>query len=510
MAKIGKKSIIISIISLFSVLLSFLSSLVIAWIFGSGNNMDILFAATTIPLFIVSIISGSLGFAFIPVFTKYQNIEANNDVWIVANSFINLTVLVTIVASIFGFLFATNIIHITNPGFDNNQLKLTIHIYTILLPIVVLTTINELMSSIYYLHNKFYIPAFNKLISPIFTIAIVVILGDDIGVESIAYAMLTASLAQTIILAWYYIKNKEFKYLFIIDIKNSGVRSILKLMLPLLAGMIFYRAMPIYDRIFLSELPTGSISYITYAQKLLLSIPLIISSGIAVTMFPLMSEYFATDRKDEFKILVSKAIRILFFVSIPIMLFVAYYGESLIRLLFQHGDFTNIDTVFVYKAFAIYILGLPAIVSGTVVGQCYYASHDTITASMIGVVEIFCYILLSYLLVPHIGYLALPLSYTIYFYLGLFINGYVVDKKFQVFDGRNIIKSFAFFFGTGTISLVATITIQYIFNLHNDILFLILSFVIYFFISNNIFKREEALVYSNQIKEMLNAKKIFS
>jgi putative peptidoglycan lipid II flippase len=507
LSRIAATSIIISGITLVNLALLFFSTLVIAWKFGSGYNMDSFFAGITIPLFIVSIISGSLSFSFIPIFSKYKD---SGEVWVIANSFLNIVIITSIVFCLFGFMYADQIIDITNPGFDQKQVALTSHILQIALPLIVFSSINELMASVFYAHGYFFLPAVNKLINPSLIIGIIYFFGDDFGIDSLAYAMLVSSLTQTIFLFVNYSRNKKFHYKFETKLNNKGVRNIINLMLPLVAGMFVYRAMPIYDKIFLSYLSAGSISYITYSQKLLHSIPAIVSTGIAVTTFPLMSEYFVNNKIKELRVIVSKAIRVIFFVTVPLMVFLFNFGEGFIVLMFEHGAFESDDTIGVYRAFAIYVIALPAMTAGAIIGQSYYAMHDTITASIIGVVEVCFYIIFCYSMIPYFGYLTIPVGFVLYHYMGLVVNGFIIRRKMKSLGGKGVIKSFAVCLFISLLSLSMIIALQQLTHYDGDILYFIFSILIYIFISNNIVKTEEARMYVDKFKGLMNAKKILN
>src|SRR3989338_5721274 len=94
MGAIAKNSIIVTSFSAVGTALVFVSNMVIAYKFGAGRAMDVYFAATTVPLLIITILSMTLNLTFIPVFTAYEKTN-EKDRWEVVSSFINSNLILT-------------------------------------------------------------------------------------------------------------------------------------------------------------------------------------------------------------------------------------------------------------------------------------------------------------------------------------------------------------------------------------------------------------------------------
>ena len=76
--------------------------------------------------------------------------------------------------------------------------------------------------------------------------------------------------------------------------------------------------------------------------------------------------------------------------------------------------------------------------------------------------------------------------------------------------GKGVIKSFAVCLFISLLSLSMIIALQQLTHYDGDILYFIFSILIYIFISNNIVKTEEARMYVDKFKGLMNAKKILN
>jgi putative peptidoglycan lipid II flippase len=490
MSGLVKSTIIITILNGLGLCLGFVSNLLIAAKFGAGSDMDIYLAATTLPLFVTTIVSGSLAITFIPVFAEYR--QNRTEVWNIVSTFINLTVVVTVFFSFIGILYSDTLTKLLTPGFPEAKVHASAELLSWLMPTITLTVVNELLSSIYYSNNKFVVPLINKIVNPIVTVIYVLIFSSSLSTKSLVFASLTAMILQTLLLIAGFLRNKEFSYSFLWAYDHPAVKKIFKLMIPLIGGMMVYRAIPLFDRFVASGLPDGSISYLGYSSRIHLLISSIITSGISLSLFPFMSRLMAENNLESLKKNISKSIRFLFFLSIPVTCILGFYGSSVVQLLFERGSFHSQDTHASSLALSIYLLALPAVTVGTIIGQVYYVLQDTRTPAIIGVLEVFIYLGLAFLLLPSLGFLAIPVTYVVYFYVSM-INAVIVRNKLGGTGGGKIVKSFV------RHTLIAIVAAGIIFFPIQFTSILILKniliaggFVLYFALSKAMLKTEES------------------
>lgn len=498
MSRLAKSSLIVTAFTALGLGLGFLSNVLIAAKFGAGKDMDVFLAATTAPFFIITILSGILNITFIPVFAEYRA-KDSQEIWRVVSSFINLIIVVTTVLCLTGILLAYPIMKALTPGFSEEKLIKSVELLQWLFPIIVFTVINELMASVYYSNQRFVIPSLNKIISPVLIMIYVSLFHNNLSTKSIVFAILSAKFIQMILLTGGFLRTHDFSYSFVFDYKHAGVIKIFKLMLPVILLVFAYRMIPIFDRYFLSKLHDGSISHIDYAQKFLNLIYQMVTSGISISIFPIMSKYAAENKWDELKALMSKGIRMLFFISIPIVFFLSIYGMPFVKFTLEKGAFTVSDTSAVYTAFAIYILTLPAITMGGIIAQGFYVLQDTRTPAISCVFQVIIYFIACILLLPKINYLAIPVACCLYSNFTLFLNGFIVRYKLGG-GGVRIIKSIIKQVISATICVIVLgIVFKLTTNTLISLIMITMTFFLYLMISRFVFKTEEAIFLLDRI-----------
>lgn len=465
--------------------------------------MDVFLAANSIPIFITNILSGSLTFTFIPIFAQYRA-EQPGETWNVVSSFLNISAVVTAVICLIGMLMSTKLIALVAPGFDAEKVARAGELLAWLFPVVLFSLVNELLASIYYSNNRFVIPSLNKVIGPFITVTYVLFFRDTLNTKSIVFAILTAGILQAAILSVGFLWTKEFKYSFVMDLRHPGILKIFSMITPLVAGMLVYKAGPVADAFFLSTLPSGSISSVGYAFKLISTILPLIVTGISISVFPTMSAYAAQQNWDAFAKVIVKSLRMLLFLSVPFVVLFGIYGRPVIQLIFERGAFRPQDTTAVYHAFVVYLFALPAAAAGSIVSQGFYALQRTSQISAIGVGMMFLYLALCYILVGPLGYLAIPVSYALYQNCAVSLTSLVLKNKIP--QRRSGVIEFAV---KTLVAAAAAAAIVYYpmtrtsaYALASSALCAV-GFVFYFLIGKFVFSLEEAKLISRFFAENL-------
>jgi putative peptidoglycan lipid II flippase len=409
--------------------LSFLSNVIIAEKFGSGKAVDVFFAAVSIPFLITNIFQGALSFAFIPAMTQ-NSLNDDRETNKTISSFINLGILLTGAFCTLGIIFAYPIMQKITPGFNHEKLVQAADMLRWLLPTIVLTTINESIAGMYYVKKKFLLPSILKAMTPIMIITFVFSFHNTLSTKSIVLAILISAIIQS--LSFCFLSQINiFRYSFSFKFNHPGVLKIVTLMYPLLIGMIVYRGIPIFDQFLLSSFPEGNIAILNYSIMIVYAIPTLIVTGIATVIFPHFSDYFATNNMELFKIQLNEILRTLSLIVVPLIMFISIYPENIVRIIFERGSFTQEATLNVAGLLGILIITILPMTAGSILGQAFYSTHRTWLVAILGILETFFYIIISYFLTSKFGIYGLIGAKAIYWYLAYFVTLTALGKVLQ-------------------------------------------------------------------------------
>lgn len=403
-----KSTVQITILSVVTILLSFVTQLAVAYYFGATPDRDAYFAALVIPTYISAVLLGSIGFMFLPIYVDIRSKKSDGD----ANFFLNNSMVFTILLSIFivalGILFSHTILSVTAPGFRGNQLSLTSNLLIILLPTVLFQILTSIGGSVLQVRGNFLFPALAPVFSALVMLITVLGFNQTIGIKSLAYGTLIGSAVACFLIL--VPVCRLFTFRFVVRFEEHHILQLIKTSLPLLVGGIFYRLAPIFERSIASSLSQGSVSYLGYANQIMLILAMLTSSGISTTIYPALSKAWSENNLNRVHDLFAKGIRIILLISIPISVVFIFWGVPIIQLLFERGAFTHQATLAISSVFSILTLSLIASSLGNIIAKVFYFSHRTILSTTINCLEVGVYVLLAYTLSSASSYRGLAIA----------------------------------------------------------------------------------------------------
>ena len=122
--------------------------------------------------------------------------------------------------------------------------------------------------------------------------------------------------------------------------RHPGVKRIGLLMLPAAFGAAIYQINIFIGTILASLLPTGSVSYLYYADRIV-ELPLgVFAIAVGTATLPSFSEQVALGRIEELKRTIAFSLRLILFITIPATVALIALRVPIISVLFQRGEFS--------------------------------------------------------------------------------------------------------------------------------------------------------------------------
>lgn len=417
-----KKSTSIFLISLattISRILGLIREQIFAFILGASDFSDAFLVAFRIPNLLRDLFAeGALSTAFIPTFTKYLIKKNKKQAFQLANHVINFLFLSIGVLIILGYLFTPNIVGLLGKGYYSNpeKFQLIILLTKILMPFLLFISIASVFMGILNSHNKFFIPAlapamFNTAI--ICTgILIMVFAPGDINKAIIwASGALIGGILQLLIqipfasrLGYKYKPTFDWKF------QNEGLRRIIKLMLPAVLGLAAVQINLVVNTRFASYLGVGAVSYLYFAFRLIWLPIGIFGVSIATVNTAVISRDIAEQDFKKLKQNIAFSLKMNSFLNIPSTIFFITLGIPIIKLLFQHGQFTSEKTLHTYQALLFYSPALFFYSGVKLLAPVFYAMKKSFIPVYSSVLAVIVNLIVSYTTYTIIGIKGLALG----------------------------------------------------------------------------------------------------
>ena len=388
--KIAKAASTIGTGTLLSRILGFLRDMVIANFFGAGMAADAFFVAFRIPnLWRRLVGEGSLTVSFIPIYTEYVTQRSEKETRELTHIAFTVAGVVLLALTLLGILFSPILIRIIAPGFVKipEKFQLTVTLNQIIFPYLFFMGLFALSMGILNSLRHFFAPA----IAPIFlniSIILSVLLfyhALEKPVLALALGVLVGGVIQFLFQIPFLIK-RGITFRFNFNFRHPAIKRIGSLMIPGLIGTAVYQSNVFVDTVFASFLPSGSVSYLFFADRLM-EFPLgVFAIAVGMASLPSLLALVSQGRIEELKETLSFTFRLVSFISIPAMMGLIFLKTPIIHLLFQRGHFDETATAMTAKALFCYSVGLWAIAGARTIVPAFYALQDTWTPLKIALI----------------------------------------------------------------------------------------------------------------------------
>ncbi len=425
-------------------ILGFIRDMVTAFFFGATNAADAFFVAFTIPNLLRRLFAeGTMTVAVIPVYTETLIHEGREEAVRVARITMTFMTIVLSVAVVAGIFFSPEILTLFAAGFraDPEKWKLTVLLAQVMFPYMLLISLSALAMGVLNSMGHFFAPSASPML---FNLAMILsmlmisplletpVLGLAIGVVIGGVLMLALQVPFLIKKGVTFAPDYHFGH--------PKVKTVLKLMVPAIFGASIYQVNVVVVRLLASFLPSGSVSYLYYADRLD-QFPLgIFAVALGTAVLPTMSKMAAENRIEDLKLTFIDALSMTLYITIPAALGLAMLSVPIISALFFRGEFDYTSVIMTANALVFFSLGLPFVASIRVLSNGFYALKDTATPVKIGIVAIIVNILLSVILVVPLAHCGLALAVS----LDALLNAVLLLVVFRRIMGRLGLKRLLF------------------------------------------------------------------
>jgi putative peptidoglycan lipid II flippase len=424
---------LVSIMTFLSRIMGFIRDMVIAQTFGAQAGMDAFFVAFRIPNFMRRLFAeGAFSQAFVPVLAEYQKTRSIDQVRLfIARIMGSLSAILTLV-TVIGIVAAPVIVYIFAPGFheDGTRSILASEMLRLTFPYLMLVSLTAMAGAILNTYGYFGVPAFTPVLLNISLIVAAIYISPNFSqpVVALAWGVLIAGIAQLLFqIPFLYHRKLLVKPSLVFQ--DSGVKRVLKLMIPALFGVSVAQVNLLVDTIFASYLKVGSVSWLFYTDRLT-DFPLgIFGVAIATVILPHLSKKHAEQSSELYSRALDWGLRLLLLVGIPSAIGLSIFSMPLIASCFGYGEFSVYDIEQTQKSLFTLSLGVPAFMMIKVLASGFYARQNIKTPVKVGAVAMVINTFLCAVLIYPMAHAGLTLASTIAGYVNAGILLYLLIKR---------------------------------------------------------------------------------
>ena len=353
---------------------------VIATVFGSSAATDAFFVAFKIPNFMRRLFAeGAFSHAFVPVLSEYRTKHDAAAVRTLVGRASGVLFLVLLVLTVLAMLGADYLVMVFAPGFmdDPEKFGMAADMLRITFPYLLFISMVACAQGVLNTYGRFGPPAFAPVLLNVIMIASAWwwTAWFDEPIHALAWGVLIAGIAQ-LLLMLPFLRAVGMLTLPRPNWRDSGVRRILRLMLPAVFGSSVAQINLLVDTILASFLITGSVSWLYYSDRLM-EFPLgVFGVALGTVILPRLSSEHASSSPAHFSRTLDWALRWAMLIAIPATVGLAVLAGPILATLFQHGAFTPRDVQAAQLSVIAYAVGLTGFIMVKVLAPGYFARQD--------------------------------------------------------------------------------------------------------------------------------------
>ncbi len=390
--------------------LGFVRDILIARFLGTGPVADAFFVAFKFPNFFRRLFAeGAFNAAFVPQFARTLQADGHQAAKLFAEQTLAMLLAVLVPLTLLAQFAMPSLMVVIAPGFLDTPatFDLAVELTRITFPYLMFMALLALYAGILNSLNLFASAAAAPIVLNLVLISALLFLRTvtpTVG-HALAWGVAAAGVAQLIVVAIAGARHG-------MDLRlpwprlTPQVARTMRLMIPGAIGAGVVQINLVIDTILASTLPTGSISYLYFADRVS-QLPLgVIGVAIGIALLPLLSRQIRAGDAAAATASQNRAIELALLLTVPAGLALMVISAPVVAVLFQRGAFSAPAAAATASALTAFAAGLPAYVLIKTLTPGYFAREDTATPVKIAAVAVVLNVVLAVTLMQvfaHVG-----------------------------------------------------------------------------------------------------------
>lgn len=416
--RLGRAVGLISAATMLSRLLGLVREQLFAALLGASLFADAFNVAFRIPNLLRDLFAeGALAQAFVPTFKAALKQDGAARAHALANRVAGTLLTVIGLIVLLAAVFAPAIVRLLAEGFDQipGKFELTVTLTRIMLPFLAIVSMAAVAMGMLNARNQFTAPALAPASFNIMSIAVGaalylggvsgrwVAIGWSIGTLLGGLAQLGVQLP-SLWRAGFRPRPRPD-----LSLRDPGVKRVALLMAPAVGGLAAVQINIFINTMFATS-ENGAVSWLNYAFRFL-QLPIgVFGVAIATVSTTRYADAAADQDRAALAAHLREGLRLVLLLTVPATVGLLLLSDPIIRLIFEHGRFTALDTRATAAALELFVVGLCAYAAVKVVAPAFYATDMARIPVIASISAVAGNLAINFALHPIYGYRILALG----------------------------------------------------------------------------------------------------
>jgi len=396
------------IISAGGSVLSYLSFMLVAYMFGATAQTDVFMFASSFVLVVAALITTVLGAIFLPLYIKLlHGKEGSQRASIFANAMLFRLLVIAFAGGALIFFYPVQLFSIVS-RLDVKVLTANANVLVYFSLIFALTVLNEFLRVLLQAREAFVPASLSSVLQPAVNVACVWLLANALGYECLAIAAAGSRVLQFLYLLW---SVRALGLGMRPSIAHSAdIAEFVRVARPYwLASIISTASVFFYDYV-ASGLPAGSLTAVAFAQKIYLLPISLMALPVIEVLNTRMSTHYARNERAALESLYALSIKVAVMAMVPITLLIVFNAHDVATVLLSRGAYSADSLEITEKSLAVFAMTIPLIALFSINGRIPLVLQNARLSSLMGTCGQLGTIGVVWLMVHSFGYIGLSVA----------------------------------------------------------------------------------------------------
>jgi putative peptidoglycan lipid II flippase len=466
MSNLAKSAFWLMVVTMLSKVIGFAREIVLGYFYGTSAYSDVYITAMNIPLVVFAAIGSALVTTFIPLYHEALENEGEKRALWFSNNIMCIVAILTLILAGFGYIFAQPLVKLFAMNFTGEKLELTVQFVRIMMIGIVFIGFSNIMTAYLQIQGDFTIPGMIGFPNNIIIIVSIILSAITKNINILAIGGLLGMVSQFVFQVPFAIK-KGYKFKPVIDLKDTYLKKMLWLVLPVFIGVAVNQVNTMVDRSLASGLGDGVITALNNANRLNGFVLGLFIATLGAVIYPTLSKLSTENNKEKFAESVATSVNCVNLLVLPATVGAIVLATPVVRILFQRGAFDERSTALTATALVFYSVGMIGFGLRDILGKVFYSLKDTKTPMINGMIAVVLNIILNIALVKVMGHGGLALATSLSAIICILLLFASLKKKIGYY-GQDKIKNT--FFKALIASLAMGVVTYFVYNLFSGML----------------------------------------
>jgi putative peptidoglycan lipid II flippase len=393
----------------------------IARAFGASVYTDAFNVAFRIPNLLRRLSAeGAFSQAFVPILAEFKNQRGQDATKALVDATATVLAWTLVLLSLAGIAGASWVVYAVASGLrhEGQAFPAAVHMTRIMFPYIALISMTSLAAGVLNTYKNFSMPAFAPLMLNISFIAAALFVAPHLAtpIYAMAGAVVVGGVLQLAVQIPALMKIHMVPRIGVnpfAALAHRGVKRILAKMVPATFAVSVAQLSLIINTNIASRLAAGSVSWLSYADRLMEFPTALLGVALGTILLPSLSKANADNDGAEYSALLDWGLRLTFLLAAPSAVALFVFSTPLTAALFNYGAFSGHDVTEVATALSAYGVGLVGLIAMKILLPGFYGKQDIKTPVKIAIVAMITTQVSNRFLVPIFAHAGLALSISV-------------------------------------------------------------------------------------------------